>query len=275
MMIELKHVAFAFFLSILLPVAVDFALALLKMANRAPAGNSNPMGSSHFLKGYIRGMFWNRKKTSVELFSLRVFISSANLVVFSYVAFLFDHTKDGNAQTDLFSFFMVFIFFVLLLNIFYFRSSSDRVSYSAFLSLSIFSFSSLILLFTGLSLINGSLDLRPVDALIFVFSQALFFLHFKKLYRHDENTSYFERHGEINTRLGVNMTLLTFFLLKSPLPFGPEYFLLVILGAFFLEILMGVFEFEALFLSSHGRQKYLEKYINAGLSIVVLVRALL
>lgn len=273
-MIELKHFAFAFFLFILLPVAVDFALSLLKMANRAPLGSSNPLGNSHFLKGYIRGMFWSRKKTTFEQFFLKAFVSSANLFVFSYVTFMFDQRQGGRGTAELFSFFMVFVIIVLLLNIFYFRSSSGRVSYSAFLSQSLFSFSSLILLFTGLSLINGSAGLKPLDGAIFLFSQALFFLHFKKLYRHDANTSSFERHVEINTRLGMNMALLAFFLFKSALSSGPEYFLLVILGAFLLEVMMGIFEFEALFLSSNGRQKYLEKYINAGLSIVVVARAL-
>ncbi|MEX0797869.1 MAG: hypothetical protein WD025_00390 [Bacteriovoracaceae bacterium] len=270
----MKHFVFAVVLSIFLPMAVDFAVSVIKLANRSPLQNMVPFANANYLKSYLRGLFWNRQEIGFEGFILRGFCASANLFIFSYTVSVFDNLGAKDSTENLLFCLMIYSSLILFIRLFYLLAESERLNWSSYLDLAFFSFTSMILFFTGLSLIESAIDLEAADILIFIFSQALIFTFFKKLYALGENSSHYERHVAINTRLGLNFLLLSFFFMKGWENLKLEALAFVVLGAVALEILMSLLKFEIISVSSNLIKRHLEKYINVGLTVALAARIL-
>ena len=266
---DFYHYPIAALLTIFLPVFLDFALLLIRLGGFSPAPNAVSQANTQITQRVLSA-FKDKRKVGFDIYFCLSISFAMSIMGISVATAAFTRPQISMNNFSLFKILMVYAFINLLLRSYVFAVEAKRVNFTKFLNDLSFSMLALLILGSGLAFGNDRPGGVISDALLLVVSQVLIYWVFKKYFDLGENVGLFARYVSVATRLTINILLLSYVIQKIGW-FGSELFALITGTAFLIELIMGIYFFEALKAGS-TLNRAMERYSLVALVGIVLIK---
>lgn len=269
---DFYHYPIAALLTIFLPVFLDFASLLIRLGGFSPAPNAVSQANTQITQRLISS-FRDKRKVGFDIYFALSFSFAMSIMGVSVAAAAFIRPQISMDNFSLFKTLMGYAFISLLLRSYVFAVKAQRINFTKFLNDLSFSMLALLILGAGLAFGNDSAGGLISDALLLVVSQVFIYWIFRKYFDLGENVGLYTRYVSVASRLTINILLLSYVIQKFGW-FGSELFALITGTAFVIELMIGVYLFEALKAGSILNRS-LERYFLAALVGIVLIKVAL
>lgn len=209
-----------------------------------------------------------------EVFLAFSTLTSLSIISFSFLFRIYTNKMPILDIDYFYNFTMVYGFIAMMLLKITKCFNEQRVNLAEELHNLSLGFTSLLLIFAGISLTSAEGNSVFSDFLLFILFQVNLYFFF---FRNVENKQYSNKfHFRVFscTRMSLNASFITLHLLKSDVVLRSEFFIFVLLFALIVEVFLNVVSFETLSIKSRLINDKLDKLLVCILAVSISLRAL-